>query len=341
MTNATMNITAQIHQYLTTAASSHFLQQAVTLSDHWSGRDNLLWRVDASGQEAVLKLFLDAGQARGRRQLDGQERFAPWGIAPRPIWFDRYPEGLSRQVLIYAWVPGEPVNPAAVDQGSAVAHSIAQVHRGNPAEVRRFCPNPVNLDYWWRVLRGSVASIQQTLAHSANPVLLEHFDALATNAEALVTAALPLWAGTPPTPVHGDLRLENVIHSFGIAVLLDWELFGLGDPALEVANFLHLSQAELDEATQTEWLEHYLAQFDQPGLGQRIAVYRRLLPFQGVCFLLGGWLGSRNQGQDAGELTEAVPFLSATLQTTWQQAGQALSVDVRTLDDAIQNLFLS
>lgn len=331
-----MDITAQVHRYLTTARTSHFLDQSVTVLDHWVGRDNLLWRIESRGQEAVLKLFLDAGQARGRRQYDGQERLAPLGIAPRPLWFDRYPEGLSRQVLVYAWQPGQPIDLADAGQRAALAASIAQVHNGDVTAVRRFCPNPVNLDYWWRVVRGSIAPILTWLnSQNADP-LSGLFTELTKRAATLVEAALPLWANTPPTPVHGDLRHENVLHQFGAAVLLDWEFFGLGDPALDVAAFLHRSQANFIGEAQEEWLARYLASFDQPGLAGRIGVYGRLLPLQSLCFLLDGL---RNAPRNDADLASAAPFLAVTLSATWQQSAQALEMDGIDFAQAIQPLF--
>jgi hypothetical protein len=323
-----MELTTSLHRYLTTAPSSHFVGQEVQMLDHWQGHDNLLWRVEGRGQEAVVKLFLDAGQARGRRQYDAHERFAPFGIAPQPLWFDRYPEGLSRQVLAYLWVPGEPLDLADARQAAALAQSVALVHSGDPADVRRFCPHPVNLDYFWRVLRGGIPALQQWLAGQQTDELRLLFDQLAASAQALVEKSLPLWQNTLPTPVHGDLRVENVIDSFGVAVLLDWEMFGLGDPALDVATFLHLSRDRLATAAADEWLDLYLAGFDQPGLHQRIAVYRTILPFQDVCFLLNGLREHLRQPAAGDEITGALPFLSATLAAAFVQAATMFNMDV-------------
>lgn len=295
---------------------------------HWEGHDNLLWRVEQRGQEAVVKLFLDAGQARGRRQYDAHERFAPFGMAPRPLWFDRYPEGLSRQVLVYLWMPGEPLDLADTRQRVALARSVAQLHNGDPAEVRRFCPHPVNLDYFWRVLSGSIPPLQQWLADQRTRALRQLFDRLAMQAQTLVEASLPLWQATPPTPVHGDLRSENLIDSFGVAVLLDWEMFGLGDPALDVASFLHLSQDVLATDAAEAWLDHYLAGFDHPGLRQRIDSYRVLLPFQDVCFLLNGLREHLHQPVESDEITTALPFLSATLSAALNRAATELNIDM-------------
>jgi hypothetical protein len=337
-----MDITTQIHQYLTTAPSSHFRGQEVEILAHWEGHDHLLWRVATAGRggEAVLKLYLDAGQARGRRQYDGQERFAPFGIAPRPLWFDRYPEGLSRQVLVYEWLPGDPLDLTDTAQTVALAQSVATVHHGDPSEVRRFCPHPVNLDYWWRVMRGGIPPIAGWLAERQADGLAQLFHQLATQTEALVTAALPLWQGVAPTPVHGDLQPENGLHSFGSAVLLDWEMFGLGDPALDVARLLQYSQPLLDAEGQTDWLEHYLAHFDQPGLRERIGVYGRVLPFGAISFLLEGLRTHLAEAGSTDALAQATPFLAETLRVTLHQAltGLQLTVDEGELAESIRTL---
>lgn len=319
-------LTTAIHTYLTTAPTSNFLQRPVEMLDHWEGSHNLLWRVNGAGQEAVVKLYLDAGQARGRRQLDGQQLFSPFGVAPQPLWFDRYPAGLSRQVLIYRWLPGALLDANDATQRLALAQSVAQVHRHPVSDVRRFCPNPVNLDYCWRVLAGGLPPLQRWLGEqgaTALQTVLTHFvDA----AGALVQAALPLWANTLPTPVHGDLKLENCLYSFGVAVLLDWEMFGLGDPAYEVASFLNLSNQMLSAEQQADWLQCYLDSVDQPPLEARIAVYRRLLPLQAVVYLLDGL---RQHGGEAAALVQQnQAFLAATLVAALQQSAEALQLDL-------------
>lgn len=335
------DLTANLHTYLTTAPTSNFLQRPVDMLDAWEGSSNLLWRVASSGQEAVVKLYLDAGQARGRRQLDGQQLFAPQGLAPQPLWFDRYPAGLARQVLVYRWAPGETLAVTNAVHLAALAQSIAQVHSGDPTDVRRFCPNPLNLDYLWRVTQGGLTMIEHWLVAQQATALQRYFATIAANANALVEAALPLWQNTPPTPVHGDLKLENAVDSFGTAVLLDWEMFGLGDPAYEIASFLQSVQAELDAAAQEDWLQRYLATFDQPGLAQRIGVYQRILPFQAVCYLLHGL---RQQPPAAvAELQANQAFLVATLTTAFQHAAVALQVAPEALDaqlEALLNTFL-
>jgi Ser/Thr protein kinase RdoA (MazF antagonist) len=333
-----MDITDQIHRYLTSAPASHFLGQPVEMLAHWTGHDHLLWRVACRGQEAVLKLYLDAGQARSRRQYDGQQLFAPVGLAPQPLWYDRYPDGLSRQVFVYAWAPGEPLLGDDAETMAALAHAIAHVHSSDTEHVWRMCPHPLNLDYFWRVLAGGLPSIQRWLAGQLVQEAAVLFEALTTQAARLVESAPAQWLQTAPIPVHGDLRLENAIDSFGAAVLLDWEMFGLGDPALEVAMFLHWSQSEIDERGQKTWLDHYFAGFDQPSLAQRVALYRRLLPFQASCFLLNGLTEYGDEPAKAAELAASLPDLAATLAAALRQAATALDVEGNSIDAMVYDL---
>lgn len=320
-------LTPSIHRYLTAAPTSHFLGQPVEMVDAWEGRDNLLWRVRCRGQDAVLKLYLDAGQARSRRQYDGQQLFAADGLAPRPLWYDRYPTGLSRQVLIYEWVPGQPVD--ARDDGEMVglAQAVAALHRGDVSQVRRFCPHPVNLDFYWRIEQGSFAQIHAWLDGLPAPELARLFRSWVERADALVAEHLPLWQQAVPTPVHGDLKLENCLAHRGQTVLVDWEMFGLGDPALEVARFLHHSQADFPPHGQERWLDSYLAGLPQPALDQRIQVYRRLLPFHDVCYLLLG-LQSLEEGSRSEEAAASRAFLQETLAAALIRCGTALEQPV-------------
>jgi Phosphotransferase enzyme family len=269
---------------------------------------------------------LDAGQARSRRQFAGQQMFAPLGLAPQPLWYDRHPTGLSRQILVYRWAPGALIDPANPAQLVGLAQSVAQLHSGDPSAVDRFSPNPLNLDYLWRILHGGIGPVQGWLHEQGATALLALFTQLVAAAEQVVVTALPWWVGVPPAPVHGELRLENVIDSFGAAVLLDWEMFGLGDPALEAASFLYLSQGELTKTMQMGWLEHYLAHVDQAGLAQRIAVYQTILPLQAVCFLLSGLRDWLHRANLPPAQAENLTFLRATLIQALQQATSALQI---------------
>lgn len=156
-------ISADVLAYLNDAPTSELNGQNVRIVEAWSGTDNLLWRVrsESTAHDAVLKLYLDAGQARSRRQFAGQQTFAPLGIAPRPLWYDRYPQGLARQVLVYEWVAGHEIDLAQPAHVAALATAVARVHSTELEAVQRLSPNPLNLETLWRILGGSVLHLDR------------------------------------------------------------------------------------------------------------------------------------------------------------------------------------
>lgn len=321
--------------YLTTAPASIFAGQPVELLEHWAGEANLLWRFAVRGQEAVLKLYLDAGQVRSRREYDGQALFAPLGLAPQPLWLDRIPETLPRSVLVYRWVEGEAFDAADASQWRALAQTLAHVH-STPAEgADRFSPHPVNLSYFWSVVGPSLAPLQASLAGRRLPHLSDLVEELHARAQQSVDAALPLW-GQPPGPVHGDLRLENVLTSFGAPVLLDWEMSGLGDGALDAARFLHAQRHAAAPEILDSWLAEYLETLGDNSALARIEVYRRqLLPLQDAAYLLSGGVKLSPEERQAPELRDDAPLLAQTLHRLLAQAGQALGAGYVQDDEGV------
>jgi aminoglycoside phosphotransferase (APT) family kinase protein len=319
------NPNEEILAYLTEAPASGFAGQAVEIVDHWQGSANLLWHVEARGQEAVLKFYLDAGQVRSRRQYDGQALFAPYGLAPQPLWLDRIPETLPRSVMVYRWAEGEPFDAGDRYQWQGLAQVLAEVHSAPVDDMQRFSPRPVNLSYFWSVLGPSLPPLQNWLASQRLVRLADLVGHLHRGGQQAVDTALPLW-GQAPVAVHGDLRLENVLNSFGAVVLLDWEMFGLGDPALEVARFLRDQQQSVSPEILEDWLERYLERLGDPTAQQRIEVYRRqLLPLQDAAYLLSGGMKLTADDRHSPELQESAEFLTTTLHQALAQAALALS----------------
>jgi hypothetical protein len=316
----------EILAYLTEAPTSAFAGQPVEILDHWQGSANLLWRVAARGQEAVLKFYLDAGQVRSRRQYDGHALFAPYGFAPPPLWLDRIPETLPRSVLVYRWQEGDPFDTADSRQWQGLAATLARVHTAPADEMQRFSPHPVNLSFFWSVLGPSLPPLQAWLGAQRLMGLADLLGALHAQAQQVVDAALPLWENTP-APVHGDLRPENLLHSFGAIVLLDWEMFGLGDPALEVARFLRDQRSVASAPVLDLWLDTYLDEIGDDPAQTRIELYRQqLLPLQDAAYLLSGGMKLSADDRQSQDLRDSAAFLSTTLHQALAQAALALRV---------------
>ncbi len=184
----------------------------------------------------------------------------------------------------------------------------------------------MNLDFFWRVLSGSFTQIVGWLAAEGQSRLLRHFEELTARADTLTVSAIPLAQRAAACPVHGDIKAENALMSLGTAVLVDWEMFGLGDPALDAAYFLVDSQAMMSSDVAAIWLDIYLARMDDERLSDRIAVYHCLLHLEKLCFLLNGLRTLTPADRASEEFRRNVAFLTATLEATWYATRKQLTV---------------
>ncbi|MGL4651085.1 MAG: phosphotransferase family protein, partial [Caldilineaceae bacterium] len=257
-----------------TPPGSLFAGREIEILAAWDGSENLLWRFAVSGFEgtAVLKLYPDAGLARGRRQVDGPDRFAVAGLAPRVYWFDRAPANLPEPLIVYGWTEGKAIEPGDDNALLLMADVAAAIHSSSTEGINRYSTQPLSLASWLELQRATVNCLLPWL-ESHDPTLAAAISALSTRALALAAAGLPLWQDATLAPVHGDLAPENVVQVAGEAqspiLLLDWEQYGLGDPAREAARLLHLS-APADGGAA--WLTRYFAAFAgaPPNLAERI-----------------------------------------------------------------------
>jgi hypothetical protein len=318
-------LTGEVATYLERAPGSLFAGRPAHIVAQWDGSENLLWRFEVEGFEgsAVLKLFPDAGLARGRRAVDAHERYADAGLAPRIFWYDRAPEGLPEPLIVYGWVEAPR---SALEDSEALgllADVAAQIHTGSVEGISRYGSQPLSLASWLELHRASVGAILPWL-EAASPLLPAAFATVATQALAVAEAALPLWRDVPLCPVHGDLLPEHALRTPdgpSPLLLVDWEGFGLGDPAREVARLIRFLAAE-DAQVAFRWLMRYLAQAPPPNLAERIDVYVSLLPFESLCRLLDS-------------LRMAPPPLTADeREETAALLGMAHSLAEATLDDS-------
>lgn len=282
--------TQAVHDYLIGATPSRFRHQRVAIHSHWQGRDNLLWRVRAQdGADAVVKMFTDAGQARCRRQFSGQEQFAAGGLAPEPLWYDRYPHGLPRQLLVYRWEDGDALRLTDRRHRIALADSVARLHCAGSDAALRFSPHPFNLLTFSQIWQAGEAQLRLWLSSLPAPQLNERLSGLWAAAHRTLDEALPRLGETPPTPIHGELSADNGLVQQDRVLLVDWEFFGLGDPAQEIARLFFFGGDDWPPDAQEEWWQWYQPGAIADNVACRVRLYMQLFNFQAVTFLLEGF----------------------------------------------------
>ena len=325
MASETDTIRDPLH-WLAHAPASPVHGQAVRLTDTLTGDSNALWKVEAGTASLVLKMFLDAGQARGRRQYNAQTLAWRADLAPEPLVFDRYPEGLARQVLVYRWCPGCPVDVREPAHREALAQSLGRLHRLATTPDTRLSPHPINAGYQWKLIEGSLRRLERWRLEQPCD---EFNTALATVTQegprqlsALVTG---LEGSAPAAVVHGELYAEHCLMYDGRVRMVDWELAGIGDPARECAHvMLHMLRNLTADDCQA-WQDRYLSELGQTDLAPRVELYGRLLPLEGLLNL--ALLLTRRQPTAETGADRVGPLLRVAFRECMSDVNRALKLD--------------
>lgn len=272
--------------YLASSPDLKLKEEDIAAAEELHGDHNALWRIRSDTRDIVLKMFLDAGQARGRRQFSNQESASRLGLAPAPIAFDRYPEGLSRQVLLYEWFPGSPMRPCADSHVEELAAGVAAAHARPPGEHTRLSPHPVNPHYQWSLIQGSRRLLEDGPDRGRFRPLYAMVTEALEKAETLAMPELECNTLHAPAMIHGDLQAEHCLFWDDELRIVDWEMGGLGDPAREICHvFLHVLP-HLEEESRVAWLRIYQERHAVPGLKQRVRCYEVMLPVASMLELL-------------------------------------------------------
>jgi aminoglycoside phosphotransferase (APT) family kinase protein len=191
------------------------------------GWGNQMWRL---GDELAVRMQrMDPTprlQLKERRWLPVLAPRLPLPV-PTPVRFGEPCERFPKHWTVVTWVPGEPLDHAAISRGFHAADALAgflrALHVAAPAEAPIATDrgaHPRNCtDGFERFLR-AVAP-----ADIADDVRAVWDDAVAADA----------WRG-PPVWVHGDLHPANVVVSDGtLAGIVDFGDMFAGDPAWDLA----------------------------------------------------------------------------------------------------------
>ena len=189
-----------------------------------------------------------------------QRALRPGQIRPPTTARAVVPEVLGSLPELGLWLqralPGEPCCPffqpgADTALARQIADALADLHDNPVATLRN-----------WTV-KDELEVLQERLARAAidRPDLASRIDAVLSACKRCA-AQLP---ATPLTGIHRDFHPGQVLVDAQRLVLLDFDLYALGDPALDVGNFVaHLSELAIRLHGDAEALvEHQHALIDQ------------------------------------------------------------------------------
>jgi len=264
---------------------------SVTVCRVAGGGNNALYRVEVDGRVYACKLCVADERRRAAREYGalGLLREAGLDVAPEPLWLDESCTALPYPTVVYAWLAGEPLNPALTHgQLAAVSDSVQQMHALRPCDYERFDLRAACLQWFDSApylarLRDMLNQYGPWLRTTA-PDGQDLWERLAR----LVERCAVTFATTSVDPGRGrfplglcraDQNLANGIWGAdGRLRWVDWEYSGWGDPALDLAELRwHAALADLAPA-QHAWLrDHYRRPAGDATFNERLAVWDRFV----------------------------------------------------------------
>lgn len=186
-------------------------------------------------------------QARVLEVLAG----APGVAVPEVLGTDAGSPPEVPPLFVMSFVPGESYEPCLASaaptasradllaRGFAAARMLAALHRADASDPR--------------IAAEPVQDVGAELARWTKAFASVDTDLQANEAEVQARLAQALPAATPPRILHGDYRLGNMqCAGAQIGALIDWEIWSLGDPRLDLAWFLWNSEPRHPSCTRRD-----------------------------------------------------------------------------------------
>jgi thiamine kinase-like enzyme/pSer/pThr/pTyr-binding forkhead associated (FHA) protein len=240
---------------------------------HW------LYQIEVEGKPAyILKLYRSGWHNREREALAlAKLQELSFGSAPQLIYQSAgVADFEGRSLLIYAYISGEGLTPQTLTtaQIGQIAHLLTRLYQINPSSDILRLSKPQTIARYWQETASVLKSVNfdnpyQKIMGELTGLAQTHLDdKLLLNEQKL-------------SLIHGDLELSNFVVSTNHSLhLLDWEQFGAGDAAIDLAWFLFLNRFSLS-GSQKEILLDQIGQYsNDPNLKARTLQFYPLLQFR-------------------------------------------------------------
>jgi thiamine kinase-like enzyme len=255
---------------------------------------------------------------RARAETLALETYASSGITPELLWSGDAPAHIGGFIVIYHSPQGVSATQRRLDDKEIelYANALKAIH-SKPLDLKLRSPRPRNLDAWWFQTHELYRDMPTDLLHELPDHIEDLLARLTQTVAADSHAHKRFWQDATLTPVHGTPFPHNLLFPGGTATLVDWQLFGLGDPAYEVASTSCMLAESSGPSSADKLAERYLAHTDDIMLGRRVKIYRRVWQFGYVLQLLGSFWTSTQHDARTGEARESLVYHFRTCMETY------------------------
>lgn len=283
----------------------------------------------AAGASFMLKRYEPAAGEAARREAAGLRLAGGMGLGPALALADDSGAALGGPVVVAeapagARVDGDALTP---DDTQGWLLLLLTLHHLPPSAAT--LPSSMSADAaaWWQRTQPVWQSVQTLYADPRCRPLTRALASLHAIVGARIEVHRGLWEGLLRRPCHGNPVPANLLRVGGRLMLVEWDGFGQGDPAMETARAAILSTltGELDAALYERLLAEYAAgmrDLRDAGLEERLRVFASVVPL-GFCFTILNLL-AQDRTAARGEREERIAQVGRAL----SRLRETLGVDI-------------
>jgi len=288
------------------------------------GESNLNFLVVTNQGKFVFRINMDSASAtKSASEFNSLRALAGLRIAPEAFHLDESRVPFGETSLVVKYLEGKPLSELeegriSVESAVKLAHLAAVVHSIDEKKLAIQLPvRGLSYESWFARMRRDIDYVEQnrksrSLKSGFDRMLRDSFSRLQ---KASVKSAPP----NVSAPGHGDICAQNVIvNDDGAMRLIDWENFGLWDPAAEIAMVFEAFGLAFPADRELEFLSAYTSLRQDQTLRERLNVFRAIVRFEqltwGIRHVFEIVNGEMNKAfTEATKMSEHVAFVDSCL----------------------------
>lgn len=313
----------QLLSYLRQKLPARFGDSA-RVESSFAGGDEQVWHIAATNAARfVVKWYGSEVAGAAQREAAGLRLGGGLGIAPALLLDDADGAALGGRVLVYEDVRGEPLGGGTLSDADSRDWQFLLLmlhHLSRDAVVVPSSMSP-DLATWWQRNLPAWEACKNLYAGDAYRPLMDALTRLHAIAGVRIQTHTGLWTGIVRRPCHGNPVPAHAVRAGERLVLVEWDGFGLGDPAMEVGRACALAalSGELSSEQYVRFVSNYLEGMRDVGDGtleERLRIFASVLPL-GFCFTVLRLLGQENgdgtppveRGRYVGQVARALVWI--------------------------------
>jgi hypothetical protein len=243
------------------------------------------YTIAASGGAIIAKAYTLTGAEHARREIAGMRLVDEINLAPELLVAEREGGPLGGGVVVYrapagATWEGRTLGDEEVERWLFLLLTLHHLSLHGASVVSALSKDPAT---WWRRTQPAWEACLAAYTARAIQPLMRALTRLHAIVGARIQARRDLWDAVPRRLCHGDPLPAHVVRERERTLLIEWEGFGLADPAMEIGRAATLARlaGEITEAQCERFLREYrdgAADLNDATLGERLEVFTSILP---------------------------------------------------------------